>query len=253
MLILIVAIIVALISFAILRKLALPMILLLGAGYLYIQFQGISSGQATQVAGSPTAEFQLPVPVPMPATEATVCKALEDARDAFSSLKAEFKAAETERNVIRRDQLIAQARGKIDRLYSDRNRAVLTGMGWDVPRAGQWVMKLTGLSAMTKDYGKGAASYASLRAELPCRIPVMVNSEDFPAASRLGETLATVNEGDAILVSGSFVKHDATMNPQEVAIEWGGPLYGPFGGLWSDAIDAPAFRIVLTEVATVSR
>ena len=210
------------------------------------------TGKPTQVTGSRSAAVQPSMPVPMPANEATVCKVIEDARDAFMALKTEFKAAEAEKNAIRRDQLMAQARSKIDHLYSDRNRAVLTAIGWDAPRASRWVAKVTGVSTMTKDYGKGPASYATLKVELTCRMPVVVTSEDFPAASGLGKTLAAVNERDVVLFSGSFVKHDTTMNPAEVAVQWGGPLYGPFGGLWSDAIDAPALKIKLSEVSSAA-
>lgn len=171
MVVLIVAIVIALVLFAILRKLAFPVILLLGAGYLYSQFKKLSPNRETQVVESAVATSQPLVSVPMPVSEATVCTMLEDARNAFGALKAEFKAAQGERNTIRRDQLIAQARTKIDHLYSARNHTVLTAIGWDAPRAKQWVLKVTNFQRLRRITEMGRQATQPWRPRCPAKYP----------------------------------------------------------------------------------
>jgi hypothetical protein len=47
-----------------------------------------------------------------------------------------------------------------------------------------------------------------------------------------------------------LLTHDLGQVPLADAIQWGGILWGPFGGLWGDnAFNNPAFKVETTNIA----
>jgi|SRR5271165_273324 len=228
------------------RRLAIPLILIIAAAYVYYQVFG-SFSPVNKLNTNPTpgrlSQFMAP-------SETAVCQALDSANGAFVPLKADFEAAASseETNPIRKEQRLAAARSSIDQLYARRNRAVLDALGWNNPVATRWLVRITDISTAEKDFGQGAAQFATLKGAIPCGTPTTFTSTEMPVASNIGASLTQLNVGDFVLADGNFVSHDTANNPPEVAVEWAGPLYGPFGGLWSDAIEAPSFTININRI-----
>lgn len=179
--------------------------------------------------------------------ETTICRTLEDANARFRPLAEQWSAAthSGDKNEIRKQLALDQIKREIDDTFHTRNSSVLSVLGGRDPQAKNWAIRITKLSSIERTFSSGAHRYLTLEGMLTCHLPVAVTIDDILETPEVVKFVATLNIGEYIIVSGRLVLHDAEANPLDVAVEWGGPLWGPFGGLWNDAFERPAYRLAL--------
>ncbi len=252
MLLLIVAIVVALVIFALLRAFAAPIILISLAVYGYSQLKGdwpLSSATNQSLASQAATT---PLPFPLPKQELAVCEALEAANAQFYKLEAHWETADrsSEENAVKKQMIIDQTKSQIDELFRTRNRAVLSVVGTQTPSIEGWLAKLTKISMTEKNFGDGTKRYVTIEGEFPCQIKTTFSTKDILPTPEVLKFMAQRNVGDFVLISAVLVKHDEAMQTPEDALEWGGPLWGPFGGLWPKAIRNPAYVLNVTKIVS---
>ena len=243
MLLLIFAIAAGLLAFFGLRAVAAPLALVLLAVFVWQRIAGpLHPSTQSSSDVSPVPEFVSPYPIP--AAEREVCKALEQANAEFTPLEAQWHEADDSdhSNEVRRKLVIDAAHKRIDDLFASRNAKVLAVISTQQPQATSWVARLTKIESIDKDYGRGTKTYIVLKGDLPCSVATTFTSADIEGTPEILAAMAKLNVGDYIVISGRFVPHDEAAQGTAAAIEWGGILWGPFGGLWPAAFRSPAFQ-----------
>ena len=249
MLLLVIAILLGLLAFSALRKIAAPLALLFLVAFVWNRIAGPSHVTADPgSAGRAPKTFVSPYPIP--AAEQEVCSALEQGDAQFTPLEAQWhEADESDRsNAVRRQVLVDAAHKQIDDLFARRNAKVLVVVSAQRPQAASWVVRLSKIDSTEEDFGHGAKNYIVLKGDLPCAVPTTFTSKEIEGTPEVMSAMAKLNAGDYVVVSGEFVGHDEEVQGAAASIEWGGPVWGPFGGLWPAAFRTPAFQLDVTEV-----
>jgi hypothetical protein len=249
MLLLIAAVVLGLAAFSALRAIAGPLAILCLVAFVWTKFVGPTHPVASANSGEPAAQAFVS-PYPVPAAERAVCSALEEGDAGFTPLEAQWHAADdTDRsNAVRRQVLVDAAHKRIAELFARRNAKVLALVTAQMPQAAAWVVRLTKIDSAEEDFGTGTKNYIVLSGDLPCAVPTTLTTKDIEGTPEVTANMARLNAGDYVTVSGNFVPHDEEAQGAAAAIEWGGILWGPFGGLWPAAFRAPAFQLDVSDV-----
>lgn len=186
----------------------------------------------------------------MPAAEKEVCAALEDANDRLTPLEAAWHEADASdgSNAVRKQAMVREVRRQIDELFAKRNTRVMTTISGQHPAVASWVVRLSKIDMTEQDFGHGTKNYVVIKGDLPCSVPTTFTSKEIDGTPDILAAMGKLNGGDYVAVSAEFVRHDEEAQGAAASIAWGGPLWGPFGGLWPDAIRKPAFQLDVSEV-----
>ncbi len=249
MLLLIIAIVLGLLAFFALRSVAGPLALLFLAGFIWNSFFG-APRPAARAAPADAAPAAFVSPYPVPAVEREVCAALDEGNERFTPLEAAWHDADgiDRSNEVRRKLAVDAAHKRIDELFAGRNARVLAAVTALHPQAASWVARLTKIDTTEEDLGHGTKSFIVLKGDLPCGVPTAFWSKEIEGTPEILSAMAQLNAGDYVVLSGDFVPHDQEFQGAAAAIEWGGVLWGPVGGLWPAAFRAPAFEFDISEV-----
>jgi hypothetical protein len=185
----------------------------------------------------------------LPDDQIAVCKAFNQGAAEFYPLQQNWKRSDQESNGVARTASQDGLKQKIDTLFRTRNRTVLSSL--PSGRLKGWIGKLDRLEVVELDSGDGIRRYIEIAGNFDCSsLPIDFRAERIEATPKLAETLAPLKIGDSITLDASLLKHDVEHQPPEDAIEWGGILWGPLGGLWGDdAFNKPRFQIKVTRIA----
>jgi hypothetical protein len=191
---------------------------------------GIAPQQAALAAGQP-ADMQN-----------QVCKAFGRGANEFAPLQQAWKQTENNTNGVAKVAAQDEIKQNINTVWTRRNRDILGLM--PSMKVSSWLAIVEKLDVVERNYGTGTQRYIEIRGRFDCTPSIAFISEQIEAAPKLIAILAKVHVGDVIILDGTLIAHDVAAQPIEDAIEWGGILWGPFGGLWGDdAFNHPAFRI----------
>jgi hypothetical protein len=182
-----------------------------------------------------------------PQMQMSVCDTFNRAEVAFLPLQEQWKQAEDDKNAASRAMTENALKPKISDLYDARNREIFRLLR--PGRVESWVAVLdtVGFAAFGLD-----EAHLEMTGHMMCDVNrIIFSAEKIDAASSIARDLAAAKIDSVILISGTLLSHDTEHQSSQNAIEWGKPLWGPLGGLWSGAFEAPAFRLKITKVSAV--
>jgi hypothetical protein len=236
-------------AFSALRAIAAPLALLCLVAFVWTKMAGPTHPVASASSAEPTPQAFVS-PDPVPAAERSVCSALEEGDAQFTPLEAQWHAADDsdQSNEVRRQVLVDAAHKQIEELFARRNAKVLALVTAQKPQAAGWVVRLSKIDSTEKDFAQGTKNYIVLSGDLPCAVPTTFTTKNIEGTPAVTAEVAKLNAGDYVTVSGNFVPHDEEAQGAAAAIEWGGILWGPFGGLWPAAFRTPALQLDVTDV-----
>ncbi len=244
MLLLIVAIVAALIAFALLKRLAAPLILVLIAGYVV----HLLHGDRAPPAAVPTPVAFAAPPAQMPENERSVCSKYQSAATAFKPLQDQWNA-NNDPNGIVKEQHYNRLKSGINAVWADRNRFILHQFSGPTPNVQGWLVVISKVDTDQRSYGGVTKGYIEISGTIDCGMPVRFESQPIEAKPDVSEGLSHIRIGSVYRVNGRLLGHDADHQSEEDAIQWGGILWGPFGRLWGDdAFNKPALHIEIGNV-----
>lgn len=144
-------------------------------------------------------------------------------------------------NEVRKNSLVSVDKKTIEADFSKRNDEIFRyTSGGKIENLAIVVDKI---ESSTEDFGDGPKDYATIAGHIPCDMNIGVSLPDIPINQHWSPILSSLNVGDSISVSGKLIPHDTEFQRPADAIQWGGPLWGIFGGLREDALLQPALRM----------
>lgn len=228
------AIIVGMIIFSIIRSLFIPFLIVMGIGLIISKVENIfpTNHPDEAVASSPNMvpaeniETKNPVRKNIEITQEqkAVCNFFAAANQSFLPLEAQWNEADTEKNKIASKLKKEPINKKINEIYKTRNENIYNAIGKNNPRIINW--RMTVRSYIYTDDPDGGTFSADLISQ--CDPQIIVKIFMFTPRKKDLPILSKISEGSVIDVSGSIIPKykDDGITPDN--IEWGGTR------LWSD-------------------
>lgn len=146
-------------------------------------------------------------------------------------------------NEVRKHSLINNDKKALEADFSKRNDEIFQYIsGGKIENLDVIIDKI---DSSTEDFGKGPKDYATISSHIACDINIGVSMPDIPINPHWSPILSSLNVGDKVSISGKLIPHDVEFQRPADAIQWGGPLWGIFGGLREEALLQPTIRVQL--------